>query len=76
MDRGSALAQSDIIITGVPDSGFELVKPEEVSNDAVCINFSSEKNFADGIESYVRNVCSPCRPNDRSHVYAQHHSTV
>ncbi len=54
MDRGSALAQSDIIITGVPDSRFELVKPEEVSNDAVCINFSSEKNFADGIASYVR----------------------
>jgi methylenetetrahydrofolate dehydrogenase (NAD+) len=34
LDRSSALAQSDIIITGVPDSRFELVTPEEVSGDA------------------------------------------
>ncbi|MBT5153883.1 MAG: bifunctional methylenetetrahydrofolate dehydrogenase/methenyltetrahydrofolate cyclohydrolase [Gammaproteobacteria bacterium] len=54
LDRSSALAQSDIIITGVPDSRFELVKPEEVSDDAVCLNFSSEQNFTEEIRSHVR----------------------
>lgn len=54
MDRRSALAQSDIIITGVPGSDFELVKPEEVPDDAVCINFSSEQNFTEDVKSHVR----------------------
>ncbi len=52
--RSSALAQSDIIITGVPDPNFELVKPEEVPGDAVCINFSSEKNFSEEVKAHVR----------------------
>ena len=54
MDRGSALAQSDIIITGVPGSGFALVKREEVPSNSVCVNFSSEKNFNEDVESHVR----------------------
>ena len=54
LDRSSALAQSDIIITGVPGSDFELVKPEEVPDDAVCINFSSEQNFTEDVKSHVR----------------------
>lgn len=54
MDRRSALAQSDIIITGVPGSGFALVKREEVPRNSVCVNFSSEKNFNEDVESHVR----------------------
>ena len=54
MDRRSALAQSDIIITGVPGSGFALVKREEVPSNSVCVNFSSEKNFNEDVESHVR----------------------
>ena len=54
MDRRSALAQSDIIITGVPDSSFALVKREEVPSNSVCVNFSSEKNFNEDVESHVR----------------------
>ena len=54
LDRSSALAQSDIIITGVPGSDFELVKPEEVPDDAICINFSSEQNFTKDVKSHVR----------------------
>ena len=54
LHRSSALAQSDIIITGVPGSDFELVKPEEVPDDAVCINFSSEQNFTEDVKSHVR----------------------
>ena len=53
-DRRSALAQSDIIITGVPGSGFALVKREEVPSNSVCVNFSSEKNFNEDVESHVR----------------------
>ena len=54
MDRRSALAQSDIIITGVPGSSFALVKREEVHSNSVCVNFSSEKNFNEDVESHVR----------------------
>ena len=54
MDRRSALAQSDIIITGVPGSGFALVKREEVPSNSVCVNFSSEKNFNEDVKSHVR----------------------
>ena len=54
MDRRSALAQSDIIITGVPGSGFALVKRKEVPSNSVCVNFSSEKNFNEDVESHVR----------------------
>ena len=54
MDRRSALAQSDIIITGVPGSGFPLVTREEVPSNSVCVNFSSEKNFNEDVESHVR----------------------
>ena len=54
MDRRSALAQSDIIITGVPGSSFALVKREEVPSNSVCVNFSSEKNFNEDVESHVR----------------------
>ena len=54
MDRRGALAQSDIIITGVPGSGFALVKREEVPSNSVCVNFSSEKNFNEDVESHVR----------------------
>ena len=54
MGRRSALAQSDIIITGVPGSGFALVKREEVPSNSVCVNFSSEKNFNEDVESHVR----------------------
>ena len=54
MDRRSALAQSDIIITGVPGSDFALVKREEVPSNAVCVNFSSEKNFNENVKSHVR----------------------
>jgi len=54
LDRRTALAQSDIIITGVPGTDFAIVKREEVSSNAVCVNFSSEKNFNEDVKSHVR----------------------
>jgi methylenetetrahydrofolate dehydrogenase (NADP+)/methenyltetrahydrofolate cyclohydrolase len=48
--RREALAQSDIVITGVPSKTFELVHGAELRPGALCINFSTYKNFSDDIE--------------------------
>lgn len=45
--RAEALAQSDIIITGVPNVKFPLIEGHEIIESAHCINFSSIKNFAE-----------------------------
>ncbi|MEZ0228037.1 MAG: bifunctional methylenetetrahydrofolate dehydrogenase/methenyltetrahydrofolate cyclohydrolase, partial [Planctomycetota bacterium] len=52
--RAQALAESDIIITGVPSRDFELVRKEEVKPGAVCINFSTYKNMEDGVLERAR----------------------
>ena len=44
--RTEALAQSDVVITGVPSREFPLVTPEEIMPGAICLNFSTLKNFA------------------------------
>jgi len=48
ISRSEALAVSDIVITGVPDSEFK-IKSDELKPGAICINFSSMKNFEDDI---------------------------
>jgi methylenetetrahydrofolate dehydrogenase (NADP+)/methenyltetrahydrofolate cyclohydrolase len=45
IDRAAALAQSDIVITGVPSKQFELIKARELQPSALCLNFSTYKNF-------------------------------
>lgn len=47
MTRAEALARSDIIITGVPSRTFPLIKADEISASAVCVNFSTLRNFDD-----------------------------
>jgi methylenetetrahydrofolate dehydrogenase (NADP+) / methenyltetrahydrofolate cyclohydrolase len=49
--RAEALAAADIVITGVPSRSFPLVSAAEVRTGAVCVNFSTLKNFADDIET-------------------------
>ncbi len=44
--REAALAQADIVITGVPSRSFPLVQAAEIRPGALCINFSTLKNFA------------------------------
>lgn len=51
--RTQALAESDIVITGVPHPEF-CVTADELKSDAVCVNFSSEKNFAADVEEKAR----------------------
>ena len=47
--RAEALAASDIIVTGVPSRAFPLVSAAEIKAGAICVNFSTMKNFADDV---------------------------
>jgi 5,10-methylene-tetrahydrofolate dehydrogenase/methenyl tetrahydrofolate cyclohydrolase len=47
--RAQALAESDIVITGVPNKHFPLVQKEELREGCLCINFSTYKNFSDDL---------------------------
>lgn len=49
ISREEALANSDIIITGVPSREFRLVEAEEIKDQAICVNFSTLKNFHDDV---------------------------
>lgn len=49
LDRASALARADVVITGVPSRDFPPVRAEEIREGAVCVNFSTLKNFADDV---------------------------
>ena len=53
ISRAEALAQSDIVITGVPSDEFEKVHAAEIKPGTVCINFSSHQNFADDINTHT-----------------------
>ena len=54
VSRQEALAQSDIIITGVPSRDFDLITPEEVPADAIGLNFSTVKNFSKEAKDKLR----------------------
>jgi methylenetetrahydrofolate dehydrogenase (NADP+)/methenyltetrahydrofolate cyclohydrolase len=49
LDRAAALAQADIIVTGVPGGVFVPISAREIKPGAVCMNFSTVKNFDDSI---------------------------
>lgn len=51
--RKEALAQSDIVITGVPHKSFEKIGCDEIRPGTVCVNFSSWPNFEDDIERHT-----------------------
>ncbi|KAK5002613.1 NAD-dependent 5,10-methylenetetrahydrafolate dehydrogenase [Elasticomyces elasticus] len=46
---GDCLAKSDVVISGVPGASFK-VPTHLVREGAVCINFSSEKNFTPDVK--------------------------
>ena len=52
--RAEALAQSDIVITGVPTTAFEKISPAEIRSGTACINFSSLANFEDSINAHTK----------------------
>jgi methylenetetrahydrofolate dehydrogenase (NADP+)/methenyltetrahydrofolate cyclohydrolase len=45
--RAEALAQADMIVTGVPSRAFEKIRGEEIRAGAICLNFSFVQNFED-----------------------------
>ena len=48
-DRATALAEADVVITGVPSRAFPLVRASEIKSGAVCLNFSTLKNFDEDV---------------------------
>lgn len=56
VDRSHALATSDIVVTGVPDRSFELVRAAEIKEGATCINFSHVKNLHDDVVERAAHV--------------------
>ncbi len=53
ISRKEALAESDIVITGVPSKNFELIQKEEVRPDVAYVNFSSYKNYSENLKEHV-----------------------
>ncbi len=51
--RAAALAQSDIVVTGVPSRNFPLVRAAEIRGGTVCVNFSTVKNYADDVHDHA-----------------------
>jgi methylenetetrahydrofolate dehydrogenase (NADP+)/methenyltetrahydrofolate cyclohydrolase len=49
IDRREALAQADVVITGVPSRAFPLVRADELRAGATCLSFSTMKNFEDQV---------------------------
>ena len=50
VDRAAALAQAELVITGVPSRAFDLIRFGELASHAVCLNFATVKNFAPEVE--------------------------
>ncbi|MEY4514243.1 MAG: Methylenetetrahydrofolate dehydrogenase [Pseudomonadota bacterium] len=44
--RKDALARSSVVITGVPSRSFPLIGKDELKPGAICLNFSTLRNFA------------------------------
>lgn len=53
INRAQALAQSDIVITGVPHKDFKRVSAEEIQAGTICVNFSTYSNFSDDIATHT-----------------------
>lgn len=49
-DSESCIRSSDVVIGGVPAASFK-IPTEWIKQDAICINFSSEKNFEPNVRS-------------------------
>src|SRR5437870_6354999 len=49
ISRADALAESDVVITGVPSHDFPPIHAAELKPGAVAINFSTAKNIDDDV---------------------------
>ncbi len=62
IDRTAALARADIVITGVPSRAFPLVRAGEIRDGAVCLNFSTMKNFDEDVLTKAGVFCPRVGP--------------
>ena len=53
ISREKALAQSDIVVSGVPSKKFLPIKSSEINPESICLNFSELKNFEEGINASI-----------------------
>ncbi len=56
IDRKTALAGSDVVITGVPARDFPQVRAAELKDGATCINFSHVNNLHDDVADRAKSV--------------------
>lgn len=56
IDRKTALAQSDVVVTGVPSRDFPQVRAAEIKPDATCINFSHVNNLHEDVVDRAKHV--------------------
>ena len=54
IDRKAALADADIIVTGVPSRSFERIAASEIAPGAICVNFSTFANFEADVREKAR----------------------
>lgn len=54
IDRAAALAQADIVITGVPSREFQKIRGDEIRAEAVCLNFSTRANYEESAVQKAR----------------------
>ena len=54
IDRKAALADADIIVTGVPSRSFERIAASEIPPGAICVNFSTFANFEPDVRDKAR----------------------
>ena len=56
VDRATALAESDVVITGVPSREFEKIRADELKDGVTCVNFSHFNNLADDVDQKAKDV--------------------
>jgi methylenetetrahydrofolate dehydrogenase (NADP+)/methenyltetrahydrofolate cyclohydrolase len=49
ISRAEALGEADVVVTGVPSRAFPLLRGDEIKPGAICLNFSTLRNFDDSI---------------------------
>lgn len=56
--RAEALAEADVVVTGVPDREFPKIAAAELKDGATCVNFSHVNNLAQDVEERAAHVIS------------------
>jgi 5,10-methylene-tetrahydrofolate dehydrogenase/methenyl tetrahydrofolate cyclohydrolase len=49
IDRASALAAADVVISAVPAKDFELIRGEEIKAGAICVDVAEHTNFDESV---------------------------